>query len=76
MMNPPKFENEKMVGFPSKACDIITDVSQLNYAKGSPERAELTQAIQKLKSGFPFTIPININGSEVRIPYARGHDSI
>ena len=40
-------------------------VNQLNYAKGSPERAELTKTIKKLKGQFPITIPIIINGSEV-----------
>jgi hypothetical protein len=40
-------------------------LNQLNYAKGSPERAELTKAIQRLKLQFPVTIPIKINGSEV-----------
>lgn len=40
---------------------------KLDYAKNSPERAELTKAIQKLKSEFPVTIPIQINGAEVRL---------
>ncbi|GLB06626.1 delta-1-pyrroline-5-carboxylate dehydrogenase, mitochondrial [Aspergillus tubingensis] len=47
LWHPPKFENEK----------------PLDYAKGSPERAELTQALQKLKSEMPFNIPLTINGS-------------
>ncbi|GLI74219.1 hypothetical protein PoHVEF18_002454 [Penicillium ochrochloron] len=55
MLHPPKFENEKM----------------LNYAKGSPERAELTKTIQKLKSEFPVTIPIQINGVEVQTKQTR-----
>ncbi|KAJ6133955.1 hypothetical protein N7523_000277 [Penicillium sp. IBT 18751x] len=55
MLQPPKFENEKM----------------LNYAKDSAERAELTRTIQKLKSDFPFTIPIQINGSEVETKRSR-----
>ncbi|KAJ5194703.1 uncharacterized protein N7498_008141 [Penicillium cinerascens] len=55
MLQPPKFENEKM----------------LNYAKGSPERTELTKTLQKLKSEFPFTIPIQINGSEVETKQSR-----
>ncbi|KAJ5686794.1 hypothetical protein N7536_009413 [Penicillium majusculum] len=55
MLSPPKFENEKM----------------LNYAKGSPERAELTKTIKKLKGQFPFTIPITINGSEVTTKESR-----
>ncbi|KAJ6164772.1 Aldehyde/histidinol dehydrogenase [Penicillium chermesinum] len=49
MLNRPKFENEK----------------PKDYAKGSPERAELTKAIQKLKSEFPIPIPITIAGIEV-----------
>ncbi|KAJ5178517.1 uncharacterized protein N7500_001216 [Penicillium coprophilum] len=49
MLSPPRFENEKM----------------LDYAKGSPEREELTKTIKKLKGQFPFTIPITINGSEI-----------
>ncbi|KAJ5900617.1 uncharacterized protein N7473_004687 [Penicillium subrubescens] len=55
MLHPPKFENEKM----------------LNYAKGSPERAELTKTIQKLKSEFPVTIPIQINGVEIQTKQSR-----
>ncbi|KAJ6051417.1 uncharacterized protein N7446_006049 [Penicillium canescens] len=55
MLSPPKFENEKM----------------LNYAKGSPERAELTKTIQKLKGEFPFAIPITINGSEIETKESR-----
>ncbi|KAJ5674523.1 uncharacterized protein N7477_004457 [Penicillium maclennaniae] len=55
MLQPPKFENEKM----------------LNYAKDSAERAELTRTIQKLKSEFPFTIPIQINGSKVETKRSR-----
>ncbi|KAJ5159545.1 uncharacterized protein N7482_006549 [Penicillium canariense] len=55
MLHPPKFENEKM----------------LHYAKGSPERAELTKAIQKLKSEFPVTIPIKINGAESETKQSR-----
>ncbi|KAJ5295750.1 hypothetical protein N7508_010571 [Penicillium antarcticum] len=55
MLTPPKFENEKT----------------LNYAKGSPERAELTKTIQKLKGEFPFTIPITINGSEIETKESR-----
>ncbi|KAJ5423315.1 hypothetical protein N7491_008531 [Penicillium cf. griseofulvum] len=55
MLSPPKFENEKM----------------LNYAKGSPERAELTKTIKKLKGQFPFTIPITINGSEITTKESR-----
>ncbi|KAJ5811416.1 hypothetical protein N7474_007717 [Penicillium riverlandense] len=50
LLSPPKFENEKM----------------LDYAKGSPERAELTKKIKKMKEGFPFKIPITINGTEVQ----------
>ncbi|KAF4980667.1 hypothetical protein FZEAL_3335 [Fusarium zealandicum] len=46
---PPKFENEKM----------------FDYAKGSPERAELTETIKKLKGTFPVNIPIHINGAAV-----------
>ncbi|KAJ5611194.1 hypothetical protein N7510_007913 [Penicillium lagena] len=50
LLSPPKFENEKM----------------LDYAKGSPERAELTKTIKKMKEGFPFRIPITIDGTEVQ----------
>ncbi|PKY01615.1 delta-1-pyrroline-5-carboxylate dehydrogenase mitochondrial precursor, partial [Aspergillus campestris IBT 28561] len=50
LLHPPKFENEKM----------------LDYAKGSPERAELTRTLRKMKSQFPVQIPITINGSAVK----------
>ncbi|KAF7563407.1 hypothetical protein G7046_g728 [Stylonectria norvegica] len=49
LWHPPKFENEKM----------------LDYAKGSPERAQLTQTLARLKSEMPFKIPISIGGSTV-----------
>ncbi|KAI7771824.1 hypothetical protein LZL87_006100 [Fusarium oxysporum] len=49
LWNPPKFENEKM----------------FDYAKGSPERAQLTESIKKLKSSFPVKIPIHISGVEI-----------
>ncbi|KAF4483471.1 1-pyrroline-5-carboxylate dehydrogenase [Fusarium agapanthi] len=49
LWNPPRFENEKM----------------FDYAKGSPERAQLTESIKKLKSSFPVKIPIQISGAEV-----------
>lgn len=68
MLSPPKFENEKMVSDTKVSMDITglwLTANQLNYAKGSPERAELTKTIKKLKGQFPFTIPITINGSEV-----------
>ncbi|KAE8144965.1 Aldehyde/histidinol dehydrogenase [Aspergillus avenaceus] len=55
ILHPPKFENE----------------TPLSYAKGSPERARLTQAIQKMKDESPFTIPIQINGSEVETKQSR-----
>ncbi|KAJ5388695.1 hypothetical protein N7509_011236 [Penicillium cosmopolitanum] len=55
MLNPPKFENEKM----------------FDYAKGSPERALLTKTIQHLKSEFPVTIPLKINGSEIETKESR-----
>jgi 1-pyrroline-5-carboxylate dehydrogenase len=66
MLQPPKFENEKMVSYRLHVPRSLLTASKLNYAKGSPERAELTKTIQKLKSEFPFTIPIQINGSEVQ----------
>jgi 1-pyrroline-5-carboxylate dehydrogenase len=69
MLSPPKFENEKMVS-DTKLYNcpggLWLTANQLNYAKGSPERAELTKTIKKLKGQFPFTIPITINGSDVR----------
>ncbi|KAJ5913884.1 hypothetical protein N7504_002767 [Penicillium tannophilum] len=59
MLHPPKFVNEK----------------PLDYAKNSPERAELTKAIQKLKSEFPVTIPIQINGTEVQTKQSRSQSN-
>ncbi|PLN83644.1 delta-1-pyrroline-5-carboxylate dehydrogenase mitochondrial precursor [Aspergillus taichungensis] len=50
LLHPPKFENEKM----------------LDYAKGSPERAELTRTIQRMKSQFPVQIPVTIEGTAVK----------
>ncbi|KAJ5760310.1 hypothetical protein N7520_007466 [Penicillium odoratum] len=50
MLHPPRFINEK----------------PLDYGKNSPERAELTKAIEKLKRELPLTIPIQINGAEVQ----------
>ena len=38
---------------------------QFDYAKGSPESAELTETIKKLKSSFPVNIPIQISGANV-----------
>ncbi|OQE27847.1 hypothetical protein PENSTE_c004G10030 [Penicillium steckii] len=55
MLHPPKFENEKM----------------FDYAKGSPERESLTKSIRKLKSEFPVTIPLKINGSEIETKQSR-----
>ncbi|KAJ5083453.1 hypothetical protein N7456_012880 [Penicillium angulare] len=55
MLQPPKFVNEK----------------PLEYGKNSPERESLTKAIQKIKSEFPVTIPIKINGSEVQTTQSR-----
>ncbi|KAJ5584934.1 delta-1-pyrroline-5-carboxylate dehydrogenase [Penicillium hispanicum] len=55
MLHPPNFENEK----------------SLNYAKGSPERAQLTQSIRQLKSELPVTIPIKISGTEIETKESR-----
>ncbi|KAJ5690724.1 hypothetical protein N7462_005116 [Penicillium macrosclerotiorum] len=55
MLHPPKFENEKM----------------LDYAKGSPERAELTKTIKNMKEGFPINIPLQINGIEIETKNSR-----
>lgn len=49
LWHPPKFENE----------------APKDYAKSSPERAKLTQAIQELKSQMPVTVPLLINGAQV-----------
>ncbi|KAH0839180.1 Delta-1-pyrroline-5-carboxylate dehydrogenase, mitochondrial [Fonsecaea pedrosoi] len=46
MWNPPRFENE-----PTK-----------DYAKGSPERAELVAALQRAKQQQPAKIPLVVNG--------------
>ncbi|KAB8279510.1 Aldehyde/histidinol dehydrogenase [Aspergillus minisclerotigenes] len=43
----------------------------LSYAKGSPERTELSETIQKMKNEFPATIPIKINGAEVETKQSR-----
>lgn len=51
---------------PKYITGVRLTANQLNYAKGSAERTELTKTIKKLKGQFPFTIPITINGSEVR----------
>jgi hypothetical protein len=51
---------------PGYITGLSLTANQLNYAKGSPERAELTKTIKKLKGQLPFTIPLTINGSEVR----------
>lgn len=70
LWHPPKFENEKPVRSLYFGClwSLYTDnIHQLNYAKGSPERAELTQSLKKLKSEIPFNIPIQINGAAVSI---------
>ncbi|KAJ4174153.1 hypothetical protein NW754_004568 [Fusarium falciforme] len=47
LLHPPKFENEKF----------------LDYAKGSPERASLQEALKRLKSQMPVQIPITVDGS-------------
>jgi 1-pyrroline-5-carboxylate dehydrogenase len=67
MLNPPKFENEKMVSqeHNMKLINALVNTCQFDYAKGSPERALLTKTIQQLKSEFPVTIPLKINGTEV-----------
>ncbi|KAL4898045.1 Aldehyde/histidinol dehydrogenase [Aspergillus ambiguus] len=49
LWQPPKFVNEQ----------------PLDYAKGSPERARLTQALEKLKSELPVKVPLQIGGSTV-----------
>ncbi|KZF21337.1 delta-1-pyrroline-5-carboxylate dehydrogenase 1 [Xylona heveae TC161] len=36
-----------------------------SYAKGSPERTELTEAIKSLKATLPVNVPLNIAGKEV-----------
>ena len=52
---------------PPHGLDLANHV-QLDYAKGSPERAELTQTLQKLKRQMPFKIPLTIDGSTVGSP--------
>lgn len=49
---------------------MLTEELQLDYAKGSPERAELTKTIKRMKSAFPLNIPISISGATVcTIPF-------
>ncbi|KAE8380554.1 Aldehyde/histidinol dehydrogenase [Aspergillus bertholletiae] len=55
ILHPPKFTNEKL----------------LTYAKESPERAALSETIQKMKREFPATISIKINGLEVKTKQTR-----
>ncbi|KAE8339619.1 Aldehyde/histidinol dehydrogenase [Aspergillus arachidicola] len=43
----------------------------LSYAIESPERAELSETIQKMKAEFPATIPIRINGLEIEMKQSR-----
>ncbi|VUC27709.1 unnamed protein product [Clonostachys rosea] len=50
LLHPPKFENEKF----------------LDYAKGSPERASLQDALSRLKSQMPVQVPITVNGTAVQ----------
>ncbi|KAJ5953274.1 hypothetical protein N7454_000170 [Penicillium verhagenii] len=59
MLHPPKFVNE----------------TPLDYKKNSPERVELTKAIQKLKREFPVTIPIQINGAEIKTKQSRSQSN-
>ncbi|KAK7404020.1 hypothetical protein QQX98_010193 [Neonectria punicea] len=59
LLHPPKFENEKM----------------LDYAKGSPERAELTKTLHRLKSSFPVNVPISISGSTVKTEKTRKQEN-
>ncbi|KAH8427477.1 L-glutamate gamma-semialdehyde dehydrogenase [Aspergillus melleus] len=59
LWNPPKFENEKM----------------LDYGKGSPERAELTRTLDKLKRDMPFKIPLTVNGSPVETLQSRQQEN-
>ncbi|KAK7425682.1 hypothetical protein QQZ08_007780 [Neonectria magnoliae] len=59
LLHPPRFENEKM----------------LDYAKGSSERAELTKALQRLKSSFPVNVPISISGSTVKTKKTRQQEN-
>ncbi|KAH7001219.1 Aldehyde/histidinol dehydrogenase [Ilyonectria destructans] len=58
-LHPPKFENEKF----------------LDYAKGSPERAELTKTIKRMKSAFPLNIPISISGATVKTEQTRKQEN-
>ncbi|KAH6887673.1 Aldehyde/histidinol dehydrogenase [Thelonectria olida] len=59
LWRPPKFENEKF----------------LNYAKGSPERAELEKTLKKLKSSLPVKVPISINGASVETLQSRKQEN-
>ncbi|KAE8333573.1 Aldehyde/histidinol dehydrogenase [Aspergillus sergii] len=43
----------------------------LSYAIESPERAELSETIQKMKAEFPATIPIRTNGLEIEMKQSR-----
>ncbi|KAJ1974848.1 1-pyrroline-5-carboxylate dehydrogenase [Dimargaris xerosporica] len=37
-----------------------------DYAKGSPERAKLEQALKEMRANAPFDVPVVINGKEIR----------
>ncbi|KAI5459217.1 Aldehyde/histidinol dehydrogenase [Mariannaea sp. PMI_226] len=43
----------------------------LEYAKGSPEREELTNTLRTLKSSLPISIPLSINGVTVETLQSR-----
>ncbi|KAF9890726.1 Delta-1-pyrroline-5-carboxylate dehydrogenase, mitochondrial [Aspergillus nanangensis] len=59
LWHPPKFENER----------------PLDYRKGSPERADLTRALEKLKSEVPVNVPIQISGATVQTSESRKQEN-
>ncbi|KAE8309186.1 Aldehyde/histidinol dehydrogenase [Aspergillus transmontanensis] len=53
--------------------DPVPELSSdcLVYAIESPERAELSETVQKMKAEFPATIPNRINGLEIKTKQSR-----
>lgn len=72
LWNPPQFENEPVVS--EEIAKVVFKIvltkylhMQKTYAKGSPERIEIIQALKDLKATLPVKIPIKADGVTVRI---------
>lgn len=67
LWHPPAFENEAVVSHDTNLNIQLLTAKQKEYRKGSPERAELSEAIKTLKSQLPVRVPILASGKTVSL---------